>query len=268
MNQTLGIIGCGKMAYALVKGIKENVDLGVGSLYINDIDPARIALFTSEFNGIVRDASELVSESELVILAVKPGQVPDVLALTRDAWSTDKLLISIAAGVKTGSMEDIIGKPVPVVRIMPNTPCLVGEGMSAYSPGQHARAEDLATVGKIFGTIGQALAMDEKQLDAVTAVSGSGPAYVFLVVEAMMKAAVNIGLDAATARKLVLQTIGGSIKLLEDTGEHPATLGDQVCSPAGTTIAGIRQLEAHGLRGAFFAAIESAYLRSLELGKK
>ncbi|MEQ8173731.1 MAG: pyrroline-5-carboxylate reductase [Syntrophomonadaceae bacterium] len=268
MEQTLGIIGCGKMAYALVKGIHSSPNLKVGGLLVNDVNPSRTALFAAEFKSTAMEQWELVKHSSAVILAVKPQQVADVLALTRDAWTDDKLLISIAAGVKTGTIEGLLEVTLPVVRIMPNTPCLVGAGVSAYCPGKHARSEDLELVEKVFSTMGLALPMEEKNMDAVTAVSGSGPAYAFLVVEAMMNAAVQVGLDINTARALVLKTIEGSIKMLEDTGEHPAILREQVCSPAGTTIAGIRQLEDKGLRAAFFNAIEAAYLRSIALGNK
>lgn len=268
MEQALGIIGCGKMAYALVKGIHSSPDLKMEGLLVNDVNPSRTALFAAEFKSTALEQWELVNQSKTVILAVKPQQVADVLALTREAWTEDKLLISIAAGVKTGTIEGLLDVPVPVVRIMPNTPCLVGAGVSAYCPGKHARSEDLELVGKVFSTTGLAIPTEEKNMDAVTAVSGSGPAYVFLVAEAMMNAAVQVGLDINTARQLVLKTLAGSIKMLEDTGEHPAILREQVCSPAGTTIAGVRQLEARGLRAAFFNAIEAAYLRSIELGNK
>lgn len=268
MEQALGIIGCGKMAYALVKGIDCSPDFNVGGLLVNDVNPSRTALFAAEFKSTAMEQWELVKHSTTVILAVKPQQIADVLDLTRDAWTEDKLLISIAAGVKTGTIEGLLDAPVPVVRIMPNTPCLVGAGVSAYCPGKYARSEDLELVGKVFSTMGLAVPMEEKSMDAVTAVSGSGPAYAFLVVEAMMNAAVQVGLDINTSRALVLKTLAGSIKMLEDTGEHPAILREQVCSPAGTTIAGIRQLEAKGMRAAFFHAIEAAYLRSIELGNK
>lgn len=267
MEKALGIIGCGKMAYALVKGIHGSPALSVGPLLVNDVNPSRTALFAAEFKSTAIEQWELVNQSTIIILAIKPQQVADVLALTRDAWTEDKLLISVAAGIKTSTIEGQLASPVPVVRIMPNTPCLVGAGVSAYCPGKYARSDDLELVGNIFSTMGAALPMEEKYMDAVTAVSGSGPAYAFLVVEAMMNAAVQIGLDINTARQLVLKTLEGSIKMLEDTGEHPAILREQVCSPAGTTIAGIRQLEAKGLRAAFFDAIEKAYLRSIELGK-
>lgn len=268
MEKALGVIGCGKMAYALVKGIHSSPDLKIGGILVNDVNPSRTALFAAEFKSIAMEQWELVNQSTTVILAVKPQQVADVLNMTRDAWTGDKLLISVAAGIKTGTIEELLDVPVPVVRIMPNTPCIVGSGVSAYCPGKHTRSEDLELVEKVFSTMGLALPMEEKNMDAVTAVSGSGPAYAFLVVEAMMNAAVKIGLDINTSRALVLKTIEGSIKMLEDTGEHPAILREQVCSPAGTTIAGIRQLEVDGLRAAFFNAIEAAYLRSIELGNK
>lgn len=256
------------MAYAMLKGLSMASDFSVGRLYINDVDPARTNLFVAEFKGEAVESKELVAKADTIILAVKPQQVPDVLAATSDVWNEKKLLVSIAAGIKTGTIESLLAPPVPVIRVMPNTPCLVGAGVSAFCPGRHAKVQDMEIAGRILRTTGIALATEEKNMDAVTAVSGSGPAYIFLVVEAMINAAVQVGLDVNTARQLVLKTMSGSIKMLEETGEHPAVLREQVSSPAGTTIAGIKELEANGLRRAFFDAIEKAWKRSIELGNK
>lgn len=256
------------MAYALLKGLNNASILNLTGLYVNDVDEARTALFAAEFKSVALTTNELIAKADIVVLAVKPQQVPDVLTSTRDVWNEKKLLISIAAGIKTSTIEALLASPVPVIRVMPNTPCLVGAGISAFCPGNYAGSRELKLAGKILQTTGIALATEEKNMDAVTAVSGSGPAYVFLVVEAMINAAVQVGLDINTARQLVLKTIAGSIKMLEETGEHPAVLREQVSSPAGTTIAGIRELEANGLRRAFFDAIEKAYTRSIELGNK
>ncbi len=268
MSLSLGIIGCGKMAYAMLKGLINTNDFNLGALYVNDVDAGRTDLFCAEFKATALEPNELVNKADTIILAVKPQQITDVLAVTREAWNDEKLLVSIAAGIKTDTIENLLATPIPVVRVMPNTPCLVSAGVAAFCPGRFARSKDLKLVGEIFRTTGIAVATEEKNMDAVTAVSGSGPAYVFLVVEAMINAAVQVGLDINTARQLVLKTISGSIKMLEETGEHPAILREQVSSPAGTTIAGIKELEANGLRVAFFEAIEKAYNRSIELGNK
>ncbi len=266
MSWSLGVIGCGKMAYALIKGISRDVTRP-DSIYVSDPDLGRIALFEADFDAIRLPIDELIRESSVIILAVKPGQVDEVLQ-NNACWSSEKLLISVAAGVKTMDLEKALAdQEVHIVRVMPNTPCLVGEGLMAISAGTYATESDLEFVQTLLFTSGQTILVPEKDMDAVTAVSGSGPAYVFLLVEAMQEAAVNVGLSSQTARQLVLQTIKGSIAMLEVGGEHPAVLKEQVCSPGGTTIAGIRQLEAGGVRSAFFNAISAAHARSIELGK-
>ncbi|MDD3363851.1 MAG: pyrroline-5-carboxylate reductase [Syntrophomonas sp.] len=265
MAEKLGIIGCGKMAYALLKGISQGPTT-YAAIYACDTSSERTELFAREFNAIPATPTELVAKADLIILAVKPGQIKMVLGETSGLWDNEKLLVSIAAGIKTAMIEEELAKPVPVVRVMPNTPCLIGEGASALAAGRYASPADLDLVQAILSRVGVSVIIDEVYMDAVTAVSGSGPAYVFLVVEAMMDAALHLGLNSDMARQLVLQTLKGSISMLEQTGEHPAVLKAQVTSPGGTTIAGLRELEAGGIREAFFAAMERACQRSIELG--
>lgn len=265
MPANLGVIGCGKMGYALLKGIN-SAPTTFGSVHIYDVDPARIQLFGREFNAQEATPGEVVANSDLVILAVKPGQIKAVLQATRDYWSQDKLLVSIAAGIKTATIEKELLPGVRVIRVMPNTPCLVGEGVSAIAGGLNASPADLDAVQGILATVGVALIIEEAYMDAVTAVSGSGPAYAFLLAEAFMDASLSTGLSSDISRRLVLQTLKGSIAMLEQSGEHPAVLKAQVTSPGGTTIAGLRELEAGGLRAAFFAAVDKARQRSVELG--
>lgn len=268
MSWSLGIIGCGKMAYALLKGINSDSAHRPDSVYVCDPDQARIDLFGTDFKAAALTADDLISKSDVIILAVKPGQVPEVLKKTAGSWNDQKILVSVAAGVKTADLEQALThQSVHVVRVMPNTPSLVGEGLAAICAGSLATDSDLDFVQTLLSSSSKAIIIDEQYMDAVTAVSGSGPAYVFLLVEAMAEAAVNVGLNSNIARQLVLQTMKGSIKMLEDSKEHPAVLKEQVCSPGGTTIAGIRQLEEGGIRAAFFKAIEAAYRRSIELGK-
>ncbi|PKM76327.1 MAG: pyrroline-5-carboxylate reductase [Firmicutes bacterium HGW-Firmicutes-15] len=266
MVKKLGIIGCGKMAYALLKGISQGPSI-YASIYACDTSSVRTELFANEFNSITVTPDELVTNADLIILAVKPGQIKMVLADTSGLWNNEKLLVSIAAGIKTAMIEEELAEPVPVVRVMPNTPCLIGEGASALAAGKYASRADLDIVQAILNKVGVSVIVDEVYMDAVTAVSGSGPAYVFLVAEAMMDSALHLGLNSDMARQLVLQTLKGSISMLEQTGEHPAILKAQVTSPGGTTIAGLRELEAGGIREAFFAAMERACQRSIELGK-
>ncbi len=265
MPVRLGIIGCGKMGYALLKGITQNAG-AYTTIYACDPDAERIELFSREFGAIAADQSQVVAGADIVILAVKPAQVKKILRATSPDWDNSKLLISIAAGIKTASIEKEVGRPVRVVRVMPNTPCLIGEGVAAVAGGQYANPDDLQTVQTMMEKVGLAVTIDEGYMDAVTAVSGSGPAYVFLLVEAMSDAALALGLSSDVCRRLVLQTFKGSLRMLETTGEHPSVLKAQVTSPGGTTIAGLRELEAGGIREAFFTAIEKACQRSTELG--
>jgi pyrroline-5-carboxylate reductase len=266
-GSTLGIIGCGKMAYALMQGIKREQGGSFAVIYCNDIDPQRLDLFNQEFGALAVSGRELVDKSDLVVLAVKPQQVWQVLEKLEGSWRDGTLLVSIAAGIKTADLERALKTRLPVVRVMPNTPCLIGSGICAVAAGSQAKPQELERVRDLLASMGKALILEEKYMDAVTAVSGSGPAYAYLVLEAFINAAINVGLDAALAKKLVVDTFRGSIDMVEQSEEHPAQLREQVCSPAGTTIAGVRQLEAGGLRRAFFDAVEQAYLRSIELGQ-
>ncbi len=265
MSRKLGIIGCGKMGYALLKGISQGF-ADSEKILVCDTSDERIGLFVQEFNAIPANNEELIANANTIFLAVKPNQIKGLISQTKTIWTTEKLLVSIAAGIKTSTIEKELGKEVPVVRVMPNTPCLVGEGVSALSAGSFARPADLELVQSIVNQLGISVIVDETDMDAITAISGSGPAYAFLVVESLMDAALSLGLSSETARRLVLQTIKGSIAMLESTGEHPAVLKAQVSSPGGTTIAGLRELEAGGVREAFFAAAERACQRSIDLG--
>jgi pyrroline-5-carboxylate reductase len=268
LTPSLGVIGCGNMGYALMKGIVNGHQPKYANIYISDVNAVRTDLFVHEFEALSRSSRETVAAADVVFLAVKPGQIKEVLTTTRNEWQPNKLLISIAAGISTQLIENIIGNEIPVVRVMPNTPCLVAEGVSAICGGKYASLNHLQLVESILNNLGLVIITEEKYMDVVTAVSGSGPGYAYLVAEAMIDAAVNMGLNAETARKLVVDTIKGSMTMLQKTGEHPAVLKTQVSSPGGTTIAGLRQLEENSIRKAFFAAVESAYERSVELGKQ
>lgn len=266
MPECLGIIGCGKMANAIVRGLGED-KAGFADILVNDIDQTRALTFSRQYGVKTAACEELLRECSTIILAVKPYQVKEVLHAGQGLWHSGQLLISIAAGIKLASIENATGNQLPVVRVMPNTPCLVGQGISAVAAGSLATDQDVNLVINLFACLGTAVRIDEKYMDAVTAVSGSGPAYVFLVVEAFMNAALQIGLDIGLARELVIQTMQGSLQMLTQSGEHPAILRQDVSSPGGTTIAGIRKLEDNGLRKAFFDAVEMAYNRSIELSK-
>lgn len=222
----------------------------------------------TERHGVDTTASgaDAVRSAEVVLLVVKPQDVAGVLAEVAEALRPDVLVVSLAAGVTSAAIEAALPARTAVVRVMPNTPARVGQGMAAASPGSSVSDEQLELVKELLGGTGKVLVVPEKQQDAVTAVSGSGPAYLFLVAEAMTDAAVTLGLPRDVARQLVTQTLLGSATLLSETGEHPTLLREQVTSPGGTTAAGLAALEAGGLRTAFADALTAARDRSVELG--
>jgi pyrroline-5-carboxylate reductase len=211
---------------------------------------------------------EAVREAAIIVLSVKPQVMEKVLAEIGPSLDASKLVISIAAGIPIAALERQVGHGVRVIRTMPNTPALVGAGATALSPGEHATEADLTQAKALFDAIGMTVVVDEPLLDAVTGLSGSGPAYIFLIIEALADGGVKAGLARAQAQDLAAQTVFGSAKLLIETGEHPGRLKDQVTSPGGTAIAGLHTLEAGGLRTTLMNAVEAATNRSRELGKK
>ena len=267
-NRRIGIIGSGNMAEAIIKGIISSGIVSPEKVISSDIRTDRTSLFSESFGiSTTSDNLELVSQVEIVILAVKPQIIESVLEEIAEAIDTSKLIISIAAGVTLKRIEGILKTGCRVVRVMPNTPALIGEGVAALSPGQNTIKEDLDVAGKIFDAVGKTVVVEEGYMDAVTGLSGSGPAYVFLMIEALVDAGVKVGLTRETARTLALQTVFGSVKMLQETGEHPAKLKDMVTSPGGTTIAGLHVLEAGNIRAVIMDAVEAATNRSQDLGR-
>jgi len=266
--EKIGIVGGGQMGEALIRGIIQAELLPADKLTIIEPDRERCRHLRSTYSvRIAADEKTLAAECAVVILAVKPQVMARVLALFREFLSDRHLVISIAAGVSTRSIEQWLGKKARVIRVMPNTPALVLAGASALSPNSTATEEDVAGALRIFSALGICLEVEEKLLDAVTGLSGSGPGYVFAFIEAMVDGGVLAGLPRPVAEKLVLQTVYGSAKLAMETGDPPAVLKGRVTSPAGTTITGLQVLEESGLRGAIMAAIEAATQRSKELGQ-
>jgi pyrroline-5-carboxylate reductase len=210
---------------------------------------------------------EAAAKADTLVLVVKPQDMPDLLDEIAPAVRPGQLVMSLAAGITTETIESRLPEGVAVVRVMPNTPALVDEGMSAISRGSHCDEAHLVEAEELMGATGRVLRVPEKQQDAVTAISGTGPAYLFFVVEAMIEAGVHLGLPRSTATELVIQTMVGSAKLLRETGEHPTVLRERVTSPGGTTAAAIRQLEEHKVRAAFMVALESARDRSRALAR-
>lgn len=232
-----------------------------------DRRPARQVELRQTYGIEVLENVQAAAAADTVILVVKPQDMNELLVEIREALRPGALVVSLAAGVTTEAIESALPAGTPVVRVMPNTPAQVDEGMAAISPGSHAGPEHLDRVTEILSATGRVLTLPERYQDAVTAISGTGPAYLFFVVEAMIEAGVHLGLPRDTSTELVVQTMLGSAKLLRETGEHPTVLRERVTSPGGTTAAAVRQLEEHKVRAAFLVAVEAARNRSRELAE-
>lgn len=268
MKETIGFLGTGNMAEALIKGLLHAKVVEPGRIIGSDPRKERCDELTQRF-GIRTTTSnlEVVRASEIVVLSVKPQILPTVLDEVAKELKPHALVISIAAGTPVAAIEARLPAGTRVVRTMPNTPALVGAGATAIAGGGHATPADLDAAKRIFDAVGKTVVLDEEQLDAVTGLSGSGPAYVFLIIEALSDAGVKMGLSRYNAQALAAQTVLGSAKLLLETNEHPGRLKDMVTSPGGTAIAGIATLEAGGLRTTLINAVEAATRRSKELGE-
>ena len=265
--QTIAFLGSGNMAEALVKGLLRSGTAAPGDIVCSDRSEERGALFTQRYGvRFTRSNREAVEAAGLVVLSVKPQVMNKLLDEIAPSLDERKLVVSIAAGVPIAAIERKVGHGVRIVRCMPNTPALVGAGATALAAGEHATDDDLARARSLFDAVGKSVVVDEPLLDAVTGLSGSGPAYVFLMIEALSDAGVKMGLPRDVAQDLAAQTVLGSAKLLIETGEHPGRLKDQVTSPGGTAIAGLHTLEAGGLRTTLMNAVEAATQRSRELG--
>ena len=265
-NKTIAFIGAGNMGEALIRGLLAAKAVSASQIIVTDVRAERRAFLAKTFGvRAINDNAEAARAADIVVLAVKPQQMSEVLTGVKSAMSAAKLVVSIAAGVTTARIEREIGGRTRVVRVMPNTPALVGAGAAALAKGVYATDDDLATAGSILGAVGIWVRVEEKSLDAVTALSGSGPAYVFYVAEAMIKGGVAAGLDAALAKKLAIQTVYGAAKLLAESGEEPELLRRNVTSPGGTTEAALKVMSERKLEDIFSAAIKAAEKRSREL---
>ncbi len=261
---TVAIIGAGVMGEALLSGlIRGGHD--VADLVIGEKRPERATELREKYAVQVVANTEAAARAETVALVVKPQDMGEVLTEIAPHLRAGQVLISLAAGITTAYIEGHIPDGIAVIRVMPNTPALVDEGMAAISAGRHCDEEHLALAERMLAVTGRVVRVPEKQQDAVTAISGSGPAYLFFVVESMIEAGVHLGLPRSTSTELVVQTVVGSAKLLRETGEHPTVLRERVTSPGGTTAAAIRQLENHKVRAAFIEAMEAARDRSVAL---
>jgi pyrroline-5-carboxylate reductase len=263
---TVAILGAGVMGETVVSGLVR-AGRKPSELVMSERRPARAAELRERYGVEVVSNIDAATKADTLMLVVKPQDMPELLDEIAPVIRAGQLVISLAAGITTASIEARLPDGVPVVRVMPNTPALVDEGMAAISRGSHCDEEHLAEAEDLLRATGRVIRVPEKQQDAVTAISGSGPAYLFFVVEAMIEAGVHLGLPRSTATELVIQTMVGSAKLLRETGEHPTVLRERVTSPGGTTAAAVRELEDHKVRAAFMTALESARDRSRALAR-
>ena len=268
IDQTIGFIGAGNMAEALVRGLLKG-HASPEKILVSGPREERMNELHAKY-GVVATTSndEVAAKSDIVVLSIKPQILRGVVESIRTSINPNALVVSIAAGISIAAIESRLPEGMRVIRTMPNTPALVDAGATAISRGGHATAADLEVAKRIFDAVGLTVVLDEYQLDAVTGLSGSGPAYLFLILEALSDAGVKVGLSRRTSQLLAAQTVLGSAKLLLETNEHPGLLKDMVTSPGGTAITGLHTLEAGGVRTTLMDAVEAATRRSRELGEK
>lgn len=265
-DKKLCIIGAGQMGEALFGGFIKSGIVQAGQIILNDVNIERLQSLKDkyhiEFNA---DTLEAVKKSDIVLVAVKPQHIDQVLSGAKDGFREDQIVISIAAGVPTEKIRSLIGKNARIVRVMPNTPALVGQGMSVISRSVYADKEAAEITLLLFSSVGEAIELPEDLQNQATAVSGSGPAYFFLMVEALVDAGINAGLDEGAASTLVIQTMAGSAAMLRETGKKPSELREMVTSPGGTTAAALQVFSNHEFRSIVQEAVKAAIQRAREL---
>lgn len=266
MTSVVAVLGTGTMGEAILAGLLRS-GRPASEVLATARRPERAAQLREQYGVEVVDNATAASRADVLLLCPKPYDMAALLEQIAPSVDAGALVVSAAAGLPSSFYEERLPAGIAVVRAMPNTPSLVGEGMTVLSAGAHATAEHLAAAEALFAPVGRTLVLPEKQQDAASAVSGSGPAYFYFLVEAMTEAGILLGLPRATAFELAAQTAVGAGLMLRDTGEHPTVLRERVMSPGGTTIRAIRTLEDHGVRGAVIAALEAAHERSQELAR-
>jgi pyrroline-5-carboxylate reductase len=265
-NVRVAILGAGKMGGILLQAfLKENL-FAPDQIRATVSRPERaVALSTQWGVEVSTDSLEAVKHSDLILLGVKPFQVPDLIAAIKPALTAAKTIVSFAASVKTSSIEEASGLDIAVIRAMPNTPAALGAGATALCKGRFVKPKQMELAERIFETVGRTVLVDEKHMDAVTGLSGSGPAYIYIIIEALAEAGVKVGLPRDVATQLAAQTAFGASKMVLETGYHPALLKDAVTTPAGCTIDGILELEEGGLRVTLIKAVMRATERAKQL---
>ena len=267
IDKTIGFIGAGNMAEAMIRGLLRGGDFAIAQIAASGPREERMHELRDTYGIYATTDNRVPAASEIVVLSVKPQILGRVLDEVGSTISPDALVISIAAGVPVAAIQTRLASGTRVVRAMPNTPALVDAAATALARGEYARESDLEDAKRIFDAIGMTVILDESQMDAVTGLSGSGPAYVFLILEALSDAGVKVGLSRRTSQQLAAQTLLGAAKLLLETNEHPGKLKDMVTSPGGTAITGLHTLENGGVRTTLINAVEAATNRSRELGE-
>ena len=264
----LSVIGAGNMAEAIVRGLAKSPTGAAARIVMADLRPERLEELKGKYPlRIANGNPDAVAGADIVLLSVKPQNVADVARELAGRLPSDAFLLSVVAGFSTDTLESRFGAGLRVVRAMPNIPAFVGAGMTALCAGRHARSGDMEQAERIFGTVGQVVRVEEARMDAVTALSGSGPAYVCYLLEAMLEAGARMGLPASETRQLALATVSGTIRLLVETGQNPAEARARVTSKNGATEAALRVLAERSVREAWLAAIDASRARSAELGK-
>jgi pyrroline-5-carboxylate reductase len=267
MNGQIGFIGAGNMAEAMIRGLLHGHVFAADEVIASAPREERVRELGHAYGIHASSSNREAAGARIVVLSVKPQILGRVLDEIAESLDSESLVISIAAGVPVAAIQSRLAAGTRVVRAMPNTPALVDAAATAIAGGEHARESDLAEAKRIFDAVGITVVVEESQLDAITGLSGSGPAYVFLILEALSDAGVKVGLSRRTAQLLAAQTLLGSAKMLLETNEHPGKLKDMVTSPGGTAITGLHTLENGGLRTTLINAVEAATKRSRELGE-
>jgi len=265
-GESIGCLGAGAMGEAILAGIIKSGLVAPENIFASDINAERLSYIEKKLGiNVLKKNTDLVKKADVIIIAVKPQIVAKLLAEINPYLTGEHTLVSIAAGITTSFIEQRLDEPVPVVRVMPNTPCLLGEGISALCCGKHAGLEHEQTAMAIFKSVGKALVVPEQLMDAVTGLSGSGPSYVYLFIEALIDGGVRMGLPRDVAEILAVQTVLGAARMVQETEEHPARLKAKVSTPAGTAIEGLYILEKQGVRAVIMDAVKTAAERSREL---
>jgi pyrroline-5-carboxylate reductase len=266
-GRTVAFLGGGRMGEALVSGLIRSGGRAADEIVVTTRREERAQEFVERYGVSTASNPEAVDRAEVLVLMVKPQDMDTLLQQIASSVTPEHLVVSFAAGIRTSFVERRLADDVPVVRVMSNVAVLVDEAMSVVAPGSHAQDKHLAVAEELLGYVGRVIRLKETHLDAITATSGSGPAYFFLLAEAMIEACILLGLSRDVATELIVQTMLGSAKMLRDTGKHPVELREMVTSPGGTTIAAIRVLEETGVRAAFLNAIDAACRRGAELAQ-